>query len=219
VGFNGVKEEDLNRVPVLVRPRVTLGLPHRLSLELGWVPPLRIDGIEPGLLSLAVERELYGGPRWAVAGRIFGQIGEVKGDLTCSEADASFPPGSADNLFGCLAPSRERSSFDHVGAHLGAGYRLRRDGGPTLLFGGAFTRHSLDFQVDALTYDIHDRTRLTADGTTWALDAGISIPAASRMEVDVVALWSPLEVVRPPRASPENDDLLHVKALVRYRVR
>jgi hypothetical protein len=219
VGFNGVKEEDLNRLPVFVRPRVTLGLPHRFAVELGYVPPLRVDGVEPNLLSLAIERELHAGERWSLGARLHGQRGEVEGDLTCSDQDASFEPGTPENRFGCLAASDDRSTLDHLGLHLGAGYQLGGARGSTLLFGAGVLHHDLEFEVDALTYDIHDRTRLRADGTTWALDAGISVEAAERAEVGVEVLWSPLEVVRPPRETAENDDLLHVKALLRYRVR
>ena len=42
VGFGGFKAEDLNRLPVLVRPRLTIGLPRRFAIELGYVPPIEI---------------------------------------------------------------------------------------------------------------------------------------------------------------------------------
>jgi hypothetical protein len=219
VGFNGIKEEDLNRLAVFVRPRVVFGLPHRFAVEVGYVPPVSIDGIEPNLLSLAVERELHAGERFTVGARLHGQIGEIEGDLTCSEEDASFPPGSPGNFFGCLEPSNDEAALDHIGLHLGAGYRLSGVGGSTLLFGAGVVHHDLEFQVDAFTYEVHDRSRLRADGTTWSLDAGISIPAAQKTQVGVEVLWSPLEVVRPPSTTAENDDLFHVKAVLRYRVR
>ncbi|HVR30218.1 MAG TPA: hypothetical protein VMS86_11880 [Thermoanaerobaculia bacterium] len=219
VGFNGLKEEDLNRLPVLVRPRVTVALPRRLAIEVGYVPPVRVDGVEPNLFSLALERALYAGERWSVAGRVHGQLGEVEGDLTCSKEDASFPPGSPDNAFGCEAPSRDVSTLDHVGLHLGAGYELPAARGSTLLFGVGVVRHDLEFQVDALTFGLHDRTLLRADGTTYALNAGISIPASERTLLAFEVLWSALDVVRPPRTAAENDDLLHLRAILRYRVR
>ena len=219
VGFNGLKEEDLNRLPVLVRPRVTVALPRKLLLELAYVPPVRVDGVEPNLFSLALERSLYAGARWSVAGRVYGQLGEVEGDLTCSEEDASFAPGSPGNEFGCEAPSRDVSTLDHFGLHVGAGYELGAARGSTFLFGAGVVRHDLEFQVDPLTFGLHDRTLLLAEGTTYALNAGISIPAGERTRVAVEVLWSALDVVRPPRTQPENDDLLHLRALLRHRVR
>ena len=66
VGFGGFKEEDLNRLPVFVRPRVAVGLPHRFAIEVGYVPPIEVDGIEPNLLSLAVDHAFYVGQHWSL---------------------------------------------------------------------------------------------------------------------------------------------------------
>ena len=218
VGFGGLKAEDLNRLPVLVRPRMTIGLPHRFAIELGYVPPIEIDGIEPEIYSLALDHVFHVGNRWSWGGRLYGQLAGADGDLTCSEEDASHPPGSPENLFGCQAPSNDETTLDHAGLRVGAGYRLKSSGGPTFTFGATVLRHDLEFQVDAFTYSVHDRSRLLAEGTTGALDAGLSIPAGERAQVGLELLWSPLEVVRPPSTSTENDDLFHIKALLRYRV-
>jgi len=219
VGFDGVKEEDLNRLPVLARPRLLIGLPHRFAIELGYVPPIEVDGIEPELFSLAIDRVLFVGPRWSMSARLHGQIGTIEGDLTCSEEDASHPVGSPENLYGCQAPSNDEASLDHIALHLGAGYQVGGSGGPTFLFGGDVIHHDLEFQVDALTYSVRDRSLLLASGTTWALEAGLAIPAGQRTEIGFEVLWSPLEVVRPPSTSSQTDELLHLKAAVRYRVK
>jgi hypothetical protein len=219
VGFGGVKEEDLNRLPVFVRPRVAVGLPHRFAIEVGYVPPIEVEGIEPNLLSLAIDHVFYVGKRWSFGGRLHGQIGDIQGDLTCSEEDASHPIGSPGNLYGCRAPSNDEATLDHIGLRLGAGYQVRGAGGPTFTFGAGGLHHDLEFQVDALTFGVHDRTLLLADGYTWALDAGMAIPLAQRTQLGFEVLWSPLEVVRPPKTSAQTDELLHLKGLVRYRVR
>jgi hypothetical protein len=219
VGFGGFKEEDLNRLPVFVRPRVLVGLPHRFALEIGYVPPIEVDGIEPNLLSLAVDHAFYVGQHWSFGARLLGMIGEVEGDLVCSEADASSPPGSADNIYGCQAPSNDEAALDHLALRLGAGYQISGAGGPTLTFGAGAIRHDLEFQVDAFTYSVHDRSLLVAEGTTWELDAGIAIPLAERTQLGFEVLWSTLDVVRPPKTAEQTDELLHVKGLLRYRVR
>jgi hypothetical protein len=218
VGFDGAKEEDLNRLPVLVRPRIAVGLPHRFAIELGYVPPIEVDGIEPNFFSLAFDHVFYVGPHWSFGGRLHGQLGEVKGDLTCSEEDASFPIGSPDNLYGCRAPSNDEATLDHVGLRLGWGYQVRDSRGPTFTFGAGGLYHDLEFQVDAFTYSVHDRSLLLADGYTYALDVGMAIPLAERANFAFEVLWSPLDVVRPPKTEAQTDELLHVKALVRYRV-
>ena len=218
VGFDGAKEEDLNRLPVVVRPRIAIGLPHRFAVELGYVPPIEVDGIEPQIVSLAFDRVFYVGRHWSFGGRLHGQLGEVKGDLTCSEEDASFPLASPENPFGCRAPSNDTATLDHVGLRLGWGYQVRDSGGPTFTFGAGGLHHDLEFQVDAFTFGVHDRSLLLADGNTYALDAGMAIPLAERANFAFEVLWSPLDVVRPPKTTAQTDELLHVKALVRYRV-
>jgi hypothetical protein len=219
VGFDGRKEEDLNRLPVFVRPRIAIGLPHRFAIELGYVPPIEVDGVEPHFVSLAFDHVFYVGRRWSFGGRLHGQLGEVKGDLTCSEEDASFPIGSPDNLYGCRAPSDDEATLDHVGLRLGLGYQIRGSGGPTFTFGAGGLYHDLEFQVDAFTFGVHDRSLLLADGYTYAVDAGMAIPVAQRANLGFEVLWSPLEVVRPPKTTAQTDELLHLKALLRYRVR
>jgi hypothetical protein len=44
VGFGGFKNEDLNKSPVFGRLRLALGLPQGWIAELGYTPPLEIDG-------------------------------------------------------------------------------------------------------------------------------------------------------------------------------
>jgi hypothetical protein len=146
-------------------------------------------------------------------------IGEVQGDLVCSEEDASFPPASPGNLYGCRAPSKDEASLDHLALRLGAGWQVSGARGPTLTFGAGAIRHDLEFQVDAFIFSAHDRSLLVAEGTTWELDAGMAIPLAERTQLGFEVLWSPLEVVRPPKTTEQTDELLHLKALLRYRVR
>ncbi len=47
----------------------------------------------------------------------------------------------------------------------------------------------------------------------------MAIPLAERTQLGFEVLWSPLDVVRPPKTTAQNDELLHLKALLRYRVR
>src|SRR5437879_10259086 len=52
VGFGGKKEEDANKAPIFVRPRVTVGLPWRLSPILAAPPTPRIFDVAAPLLLL-----------------------------------------------------------------------------------------------------------------------------------------------------------------------
>lgn len=219
VGFGGVKEEDLNRTPVLVRPRVLVGLPARFSLEAGWVPPVEVDGVEANVFSVALDRLLFAGERWSLGLRAFGQLGEVEGDITCTDEDIAFEPGSPGNRFGCEALSSDEGTLDHFGLSVGAGYRLRPGGRSFLHLGLAGLRHDVEFQVDAQTFGFIDRTLLRADGETWAANAGIAVPLSRRTELGAELFYSPLDVVRPPATREETDALFHVRTMLRYRVR
>ena len=170
VGFNGTKVEDMNRVDVMPRPRLAVGLPGDLTLELAWVPPIEVEGVTPNLLAVAVERPVFDRQRLILGLRAHGQLGGTEGDYTCSEHDASYPPGSEDNPFGCEAPSSDTATLDTLGFGLTGGYRIGGDRGATLHF-GAFANHmDREFQVDALTYGLRDRTRLVTDGWTGLQD-------------------------------------------------
>jgi hypothetical protein len=58
IGFDGIKEEDLNKSPVFARPSVSIGLPADFSLLLSYIPPLRVYGLKPNLFGAILERPL-----------------------------------------------------------------------------------------------------------------------------------------------------------------
>ena len=112
VGFRGTKVEDLNRTAAVGRPTVTVGLPAGWTLEAGWMPPVDVDGIEPNLLSLALARTLWRGERLRLAGRVIGEDGSFRGDLTCSRDDVRLAPSRASISKKSMPPS-ERGRGRH----------------------------------------------------------------------------------------------------------
>jgi len=219
VGFGGFKEEDLNRSPVWGRVRVALGLPRGFALVLGWVPPVEIDGVEGNLLSLAVEKVLFERQRWTLGLRVYGQSGEVTGDLTCSAGgEERFPPGSPENPFGCEAPSSDEVTLDLLGLELVASYRPTGKRAPVLHFGVSVNSLDLEFQVEAQTFGFLDRTRLLADGDTTAFTAGATWNLAQKTRLGLELFYSGLDIERRGQES-ENDPLFNLRALVRYRLR
>ena len=213
IGFGGAKVEDINRVPVLVRPRLTVGLPARFSLDVGWVPPVEIDGATSNIVGVALERPLYESGPWAFGIRAYGQLGRVSGDFTCSEDEAGFPPGSPENFWGCEEPSDDELTLDHAGAALTGGYRIKTI---DLHWGVAATYMDMEFQVDAVTFGIVDRTLLLADGWTWSVNGGASWRLGSRTSLSAEVFYSPLSVVRPPSTVQDNDPLLNVRTMLRF---
>ncbi len=215
VGFGGVKVEDLNRLPAFVRPRVTIGLPARWSLDLAWVPPLEVRRVTSNLFALGFERPVFASEPWTLGIRFYGQIGTVKSDFTCSEEDASYPPGSPDNIWGCLAPSEDEVTLNHLGAAFTGGYRVR---GTDFHWGLAATYMDMEFQVDALLFELVDRTLLRADGWTWSFNGGASWSLGRRTSLAVELFYSPLGVVRPPSTSTDNDPLLNLRSMLRFEL-
>ncbi len=216
IGFDGTKEENLNRSPAAARVRATVGLPGKFALVLGIAPPVRIDGVRAELFSLALERPLVEGERFGLGARVVALSGTVDGDLTCSQEDASIPPFEPGNEFGCEAPSDDEGQLDHYGAGLVASYRASDR--TTLHLGVAVQEMDLEFQVNALTGGVLDRTLILSDGSTWAVTAGAAFDRWKRFGVSVEAFYSPLDIERPGRES-ENDPLLNVRGMLRYKLR
>jgi hypothetical protein len=204
--------EDLNRLPVFFRPRLTIGLPAKWSLDLSWVPPVELEGVKSNLFAVGLERPVYATGPWTLGVRLYGQLGTVEGDLTCSEEDASSPPGSPGNIWGCEAPSEDELTLNYLGAAFTGGYRYRKT---DFHWGLAANYMDMEFQVDALTFGFHDRSLLLADGWTWSLNGGASWRLGGRTSVAVELFYSPLSVVRPPSTSSENDPLLNLRTMLR----
>jgi hypothetical protein len=217
VGFNGTKAEDFNRVDVLPRPRVAIGLGRGASLELAYLPPVTVEGITPNLLSAALELPIVRAGNWTFGVRAHGQIGTVEGDITCPAAEAAIPPGEPGNEFGCMERSSDEVSLDSVGLGLLAGYRIPGTNATDLHFGVFATSMDLEFQVDALTFGIRDRTRLVTDGWTFAATAGVSFPLSSTVRLAAEAYYAPLDVVRPPATAADNDGLFNLRSMISYR--
>ncbi len=217
VGFNGVKEEDLNRSPVMVRPRLRVGLPGGFGLDLSWVPPVEVQGVKSNLFSIGVDRALWQGERWSIGARAYAQVGETTGDFTCPGSVAAFPPGDPENIWGCEAPSSDTVSMDYFGFAVTGGFRLNALGTQTLYFGAGTTSMDLIFQTDAVTYGFHDRTRLETDGWTSFVNAGFSWEAWERSRFSVEAFYSPLDVQRLNETT-KNDPLFNIRAMYKDRV-
>ncbi len=219
VGFNGTKTEDLNKAPVLPRPRVTFGLPGRFALTVAGDPPIRSFGVKPRLLALALDRPLYETAPWGVSVRGYGQVGDVEAAFTCPPSVLPFAAGSPNNSYGCQAVSADTATLRFAGVEIGAAYRSTRARGLSPHVAAALNYMDVAFQVDALTFGYRDRTRLLSHGLTFAGSAGVSYPLTRRLDASIDLFYSPLSVRRTFGASEQNDGLFNVRAVIRYRVR
>jgi hypothetical protein len=214
VGFGGTKPEDLNRSDLFGRPRALLGLPGKLTLEASYLPPIDISGVEPELLAAALGRPLMRRARGSLGARLIVQRGLFEGDFTCSRDEIEQGP----NSFDCERPSSDEMTLDTVSIELtgalelGAADRWR----PYLSVAGH--RMDLEFQVDSRYAGLIDRTLLLTEGETLSLAGGVDMRLGERGHLSGEILWAPLEVVRPPSASSQHDDLLHLRVAYRHRI-
>lgn len=221
VGFSGTKVEDLNRVPAIGRPRLSVGLPAGWTLTGAWIPPVEIDDVEPNLFALALGRELWAGNRTRGGLRLYGQRGTVEGAITCTSDDAAGGDDPLANPFGCEAPSEDELTLTYYGAELSVAYRTA--GGTEPYAAAAINRFDNEFQVDAITFGLNDRTLLLSEGTTWSVAAGIAQPIGDRARLAGEVFYSPLDVRRldggDELGPAETDELLNVRLLWTWRLR
>ena len=202
VGFNGDKTEDLNKSPVFGRLRASVGLPWGLVGELGWTPPVTINGAKAvGLVSAAVSRNLWTRGPWALSARAWGERGGISGDITCPAALA----GLADpqrNPYDCQAPSKDHLQLDLYGVEFAAS---RAVGAWRWHAGAGYVRTELEVQVDARTFGFRDRTRLTANAGRHYLVLGIGRTLGRSGTLTAELLHEPLPVRRLDDASAHDD--------------
>ncbi|HXK61651.1 MAG TPA: hypothetical protein PLP42_17330, partial [Acidobacteriota bacterium] len=101
IGFSGTKEEHVNRTPVFARPRASFGLPHDIRVAVGYVPPFRIDGIRPNVLTLSAGRPVFSTTFWRIGVRAHGLLGNLSGDITCDRDTVAAGEDLVRNPYRC----------------------------------------------------------------------------------------------------------------------
>lgn len=211
VGFNGTKLEELNRTRFFGRVRGRIGLSENYSLELAYLPPFDVGGTKPHLFAAGIGRPFDLSESFRLAVRGFGQLGTIKGDITCSAKEIDNGP----NDFHCEEPSNDELTQRVLGFQVTGGYAK----GPLRpYFGIGINYLDLEFQVDALYSGVHDRALQTTSGGTVSITGGASYLAGEKVTITGELFYSPLSVVRPPSTSSQNDGLFNFRFLVAYRI-
>jgi hypothetical protein len=214
VGLGGIKQEDLNKSPVFGRIRFILGLPGDFVAELGYTPPLTIDGAQPlDLFALSIGHRLFEGDNFTLSAQAFGQHGRVHGDITCP-AHLAGVTDPEQNPFGCRAPSNDYLMVNYYGLEATSEWTAESWHAHVSL--GA-ARTELAVQVDALTFNVRDRSRLVARGILPFGTIGASRDLDARWNLGLEVLYVPLRVQREPSAPSENDPLTSVRLQLVYR--
>jgi|SRR5579863_3927422 len=219
VGFNGHKQEELNKAPVIVRPIVRVGLPWKFVGVVAAPPPIHIFGVTPRVIAFGVERSIVARKQWTLGWRLSGQFGSVKAAFTCPASVLGFPPKSSENPSGCVGTSSDSAGVRYGGTELQGTYRIPRLRRLTTHATLGFDYINTSFQVNAPVTSGLDRTRLWTAGNLVAGTAGVSYLLTSRIGLTVDAFYSPLFVRRVAGGPRTNDGLFNVRALVSYTLR
>jgi hypothetical protein len=213
VGFNGIKQEDLNRSPVFGRLRLILGLPGEFVAELGYTPPLSIDGTQPlDLVALSIGHRLFENDSFSLSMQVFGQHGRAQGDITCPARIAGIPDRD-QNPFNCMAPSNDHIKLNYWGVEVtsewtAASWHAHASAGAV--------RTEFAVQVDAFT-NVHDRSLLVSRGSLPFATIGASKDLDRQWNLGVEVLYVPLRVQREPGAPTQDDSLTSVRLQLLYR--
>ena len=213
VGFAGSKTEDLNKSPAFGRLRLALGLPRDWVAELGYTPPVRIDGAKPrALVAVAAGRRVVESGRFTLSLRALAQSGKVGGDITCPARLAGVTDPVA-NPYGCRAPSKDVFSSNYHGADATLGWAT---GDWRWHASAGIARTRLAVQVDARVFDVNDRSRLDSRGNLRWFTAGVRRDLGERWSLAAEILYVPLEVRRPSGSASRRDSLGSLRAQLRY---
>ncbi len=215
IGFNGIKEENVNRTSAYVRPRVSVGLPARVSLDLAYIPPVRLGGIRPNHLAWSLGRPIVSRSWWRLGGRVHGQFGRLSGDITCDKDTVAAGQDPIRNPFGCEAPSNDEMRVRVAGLELGSAFAVGNRLEPYVTVGWNYFKG--EFQTDSRYSGLHDRTLLTTSGPTLPLSAGVGYRISERIRVDASAFYTPLQVRR--QGIRVDDGLFNLRFSVFYRIR
>lgn len=214
VGFGGEKAEDLNKSPVFGRVRLGLGLGAGVVAELGYTPPVAIDGARPrDLVALAIGKRWWQDEAWSLSTRVFGQHGRAGGDITCPR-DVAGPFDPQANPFGCVARSNDRIALNAYGADLTFAHDAAWAWHATL----GVLRTEPTVRVDARVFTVIDRSRLVARGVLPYVALGLGRDLAPGWRATAEWLHMPIDVRRTP-GEVENDALDSLRLQLRWSPR
>ncbi|MEX2382643.1 MAG: hypothetical protein WD490_09685 [Opitutales bacterium] len=212
IGFDGRKVEDLNKAPMLIRPRITIGMPGRFSLTGSYVPPIKVFDVETELIAVSLNRPLIETEALTIGIRGFAQYGNVHGSITCPDDKWQ----RADyQEFGCDEPSSDTVRTRIYGVELGASYRISRLRDLTPYATVSYQHMNLEFEVDAITHGTRDNRRLITDGETWAAGLGATLPLTERINLSAGVVYMPNSVRRPNR-DRRNEPMINTRLQLSY---
>ena len=196
VGFNGVKDEDLNKSPIFGRLRLSIGLKWNTTAEISITPPFEISGAKPKKLwGLALSRPLREDDNFRLDVRFFMMRGKVEADVTCSSAKAKLEPYTPENPVGCIGPSSDQLSVNHEGIEaVLSGKRFSNGLRPWVTF--AATQMDPSVKIDAHLDFGREIGRVYSQGTTETYTIGLDYQFSENYTANIASSYTPLDVLR-----------------------
>ncbi len=216
IGFQGTKEENLNKSPLLARPLIHYGITDRLSVTGTFVPPVEVvDRLKTYMAGLSVNYVVYRTDRFDVSLRAMGQWTEAQGDFTCAEEIAG-DPDPIRNPYQCEFPSND--TFTSVTASVEGKLEYYLSPRWSLFIAAMYSYADLKFQADAYYGGLHDTGKLTTDGNIWSFGAGIRYRLSEDLSMGLMLAHTPLNIRRPPEFRRSDEDLTHLRLSINLRL-
>ena len=187
----GKGPENTDFATFLPRPRLSVGLPAGLVVELSWIPPISVNGATPNLFGFAVGRSFTVGQTMLLGVRVHATTGKIEAPITCDEEALEDPFSECFN--GTLSDDRYKPNA--LGADLTAGWSL--GGGRVRPFVGAGVNLLRPrFQVHFVNqFGQLDERKVEVDLQRVAIFGGMSWFPAARLGVTGQIYSAPADAV------------------------
>lgn len=187
----GKGPENTNFASVLPRPRVSLGLPAGLAVEVSWVPPISFNGATPNLLGFSLGKIFNLGQAMQLGVRLHATTGKIEAPITCDEDALQDPVSECFNG----TESDDRYKPNAFGADITGGWSL--GGGRVRPFVGAGVNLLRPrFQVHFVNqFDQLDDRKVEVDLERLALFAGATWFPVPRLGVTGQIYSAPADAV------------------------
>jgi hypothetical protein len=187
----GKGPENTDFATFLPRPRVSLGLPAGLALELGWVPPISVNGAKPNLLGVSLGKTFALGQTMHLSVRVHATTGKIEAPITCDEEALQDPISECFNG----TESEDRYKPNALGADITGGWSL--GGGRVRPFVGAgINLLRPRFQVHFVNqFDQLDNRKVEVDLERLAMFGGMTWFPTARLGVTGQIYSAPSDAV------------------------
>lgn len=185
----GKGPENADPLPGFARVRLRWQFAGGVAAEIGWLPPVRLEGVRANLFGVALSRTMPLRPRTDLTLRVHGDVGTVTGPFTCPDAALADP--ASECFQGTRSEDRYRPTV------LGADALVSWRGDRLAPFVGAgYARLMPRFRV-AFTdrLDRVDSTRVRVDLDRLALVGGVTWHPHARWRASIAAAALPADGV------------------------